>query len=109
MTLNTEMTLRKQTKAEKKQDRREVGLPQNKPLPLLISTRDTQLTFCRGRDITGQSPSSHPTDNTERVHTQLDDGEIRQHYYSHMHTTAYEGVLECICVVWMSWTDLSVA
>jgi hypothetical protein len=55
------------------------------------------------------SPSGHPTDNTERVHTQLDYAVTQQHFYSHAHAKTYEGALERVCVVWMSWTDLSVA
>ncbi len=36
---------------------------------MLISTRDPLLTSCRGRDSRGMSPSGHPSDNKERVHT----------------------------------------
>ncbi len=82
---------------------------QNNPLPLLISTRDPLLTFCRWRHSRMMSTSGHPTDNTERVHKQLNYAVTQQHYYSQVHATTYEGASERVCVVWMSWTDLSAA
>ena len=110
ITLNTEITLRKQkTRRKSKTDDKLACCPHNNPLQLLISTRDPLLTFCRGRDSRRMSPSGHPIDNTERVHTQLDYAVTQQHYYSHAHATTHKGVLERVCVVWMSWTDLSVA
>jgi hypothetical protein len=110
ITLNTEMTLRKRKKKRRKSktDDKLACCPHNNPLQLLISTRDPLLTFCRRRDSRRMSPSGHPIDNTERVHTQLD-YTVKHQHYSHAHAATYEGVLECICVVWMSWTDLSVA
>ena len=110
ITLNTEITLRKQkTRRKSKTDHKLACCPHNNPLQLLISTRDPLLTFCRGRDSRRMSPSGHPIDNTERVHTQLDYAVTQQHYYSHAHATTHQCVLERVCVVWMSWTDLSVA
>jgi hypothetical protein len=68
-------------KAEKsKTDEQLACWTQNNPLPLLISTRDPLLTACRGRHSRMMSPSGHPTDNTERVHTQLDYTVTQQHY-----------------------------
>ncbi len=54
------------------------------------------------------SPGGHPIDNTE-VHTQIDYAVTQQHYYSHAQATTHQGVLERVCVIWKSCTDLSVA
>ena len=111
ITLNTEMTLRKHKKKRRKSktDDKLACCPHNNPLQLLISTRDPLLTSCRGRDSRRMTPSGHPTDNTQRVHTQLDYTVTQQHYYSHAHATTHQGVVERVCAVWICWTDLSVA
>ncbi len=113
ITLNTDISLRKRKKWRKSKTYEKLACcPQNNPLPLLISTRDHLLTFSRERDSCMMSPSGHPTDNTQRVHTHnsiIDCDVTQEHYNSYAHATTYQGVLERDCVIWMSWTDLSVA
>jgi hypothetical protein len=73
ITLNTDITLRKRKKRRKSKTYEKLACrPQKNPLPLLICTRDPLLTSCRGRDSRMMSPSGHPTENTQRVHTQVD-------------------------------------